>query len=234
MLFHRLNPFELFVFLSDVPDCSRQCWCFGSNGLQALGQKELVFLLECLPDEKALPKDLFSLYLNIYQEAQKGTDPDHLLVFLVTDFWTKEKWTTTEFLSSVTGKFLEELDNVTFTSTFLGSKDHAGMLFFSPTCQPLDGLTLPSQPFLFGLLIQKLEVPWAKVFPLRLLLRLGAEYSGVWLSAVYCCPCLCGAVVSYCLDPRPIQSEFAKSRIVNIKEKFTMENIKTWKVRKIC
>lgn len=79
----------------------------------------------------------------------------------------------------VSGKFLEELDNVTFTSTFLGSKDHAGMLFFSPTCQPLDGLTLPSQPFLFGLLIQKLEVPWAKVFPLRLLLRLGAEYSGV-------------------------------------------------------
>lgn len=54
------------------PDGGRQCWCFGSNGLQALGQKELVFLLECLPEEKVLPKDLFSLYLNIYQEAQKG------------------------------------------------------------------------------------------------------------------------------------------------------------------
>ncbi|CAB1438244.1 unnamed protein product [Pleuronectes platessa] len=51
------------------------------------------------------------------------------------------------------------------------------MVFFSHSCQPLDGLTLPSQPFLFGLLIQKLEVPWAKVFPLRLLLRLGAKYS---------------------------------------------------------
>ena len=84
---------------------------------------------------------------------------------------------------SVTGKFLEELDNVTFTSSFLGSKDHAGMLFFSASCQPLDGLTLPSQPFLFGLLIQKLEVPWAKVFPLRLLLRLGAKYSGVFIVA---------------------------------------------------
>lgn len=55
-----------------VPDGGRHCWCFGSNGLQALGQKELVFLLECLPDEKSLPRDLFSLYLNIYQEAQKG------------------------------------------------------------------------------------------------------------------------------------------------------------------
>ncbi|XP_070706754.1 zinc finger FYVE domain-containing protein 16 [Pempheris klunzingeri] len=140
-----LNP-NLLVNVKLVTYCSRQCWCFGSTGLQALGQRELVFLLECLPEEKTLPKDLFTLYLNIYQEAQKG-------------------------------KFLEELDNVTFTSSFLGSKDHAGMLFFSPTCQPLDGLTLPLQPFLFGLLVQKLEVPWAKVFPLRLLLRLGAEYS---------------------------------------------------------
>ncbi|XP_042250687.1 zinc finger FYVE domain-containing protein 16 [Thunnus maccoyii] len=137
---------NLLVNVKLVTYSSRQCWCFGSNGLQALGQRELVFLVECLPEEKTLPRDLFTLYLNIYQDAQKG-------------------------------KFLEELDNVTFTSSFLGSKDHAGVLFFSPTCQPLEGLTLPSQPFLFGLLIQKLEVPWAKVFPLRLLLRLGAEYS---------------------------------------------------------
>lgn len=137
---------NLLINVKLVTYCSRQCWCFGSNGLQALGQRELVFLLECLSEEKILPKDLFTLYLNVYQEAQKG-------------------------------KFIEELDNVTFTSSFLGSKDHAGMLFFSPTCQPLDGLTLPPQPFLFGVLIQKLEVPWAKVFPLRLLLRLGAEYS---------------------------------------------------------
>ncbi|XP_023276971.1 zinc finger FYVE domain-containing protein 16-like [Seriola lalandi dorsalis] len=137
---------NLLINVKLVTYAGRQCWCFGSNGLQALGQRELVFLLECLPEEKTLPKDLFTLYLTIYQDAQKG-------------------------------KFLEELDNVTFTSSFLGSKDHAGMLFFTHTCQPLDGLTLPSQPFLFGLLIQKLEVPWAKVFPLRLLLRLGAQYS---------------------------------------------------------
>ncbi|MED6294103.1 hypothetical protein CHARACLAT_017548, partial [Characodon lateralis] len=136
---------NLLVNVKLVTYASKQCWCFGSNGLQALGQKELVFLLECVSGEKTLPRDLFSLYLSIYQDAQKG-------------------------------KFVEELDNITFTNSFLDSKDHAGMLFFSPTCQSLDGLTLPPQPFLFGLLIQKLEVPWAKVFPLRLLLRLGAEY----------------------------------------------------------
>ncbi|XP_071371776.1 zinc finger FYVE domain-containing protein 16 isoform X1 [Centroberyx affinis] len=137
---------NLLVNVKLVTYCNRRCWVFGSNGLQALGQRELVFLLECLPEEKTLPKDLFTLYLNIYQDAQKG-------------------------------KFVEDLGNVTFTSSFLGSKEHGGMLFFSPTCQPLDGLTPPPQPFLFGLLIQRLEVPWAKVFPLRLLLRLGAEHS---------------------------------------------------------
>lgn len=136
---------NLLVNVKIVTYEGRQCWCFGSTGLQALGQKELVFLLECLPEEKTLPQDLFTLYLNIYQDAQNG-------------------------------KFLDELDNITFTSSFLGSKDHAGMLFFAPSCQDLLGLSLPPQPFLFGLLVQKLEVPWAKVFPLRLLLRLGSEY----------------------------------------------------------
>uniref|UniRef100_A0A8C5CG39 Zinc finger, FYVE domain containing 16 n=1 Tax=Gadus morhua TaxID=8049 RepID=A0A8C5CG39_GADMO len=137
---------NLLVNVKLVTYCDQRCWCFGSNGLKALGQRELVFLLECLPEEKTLPRDLFSLYLNIYQDAQNG-------------------------------KFVEDLGNVTFTSSFLGSKEHGGMLFFSPTCQPLEGLSVPPQPFLFGLLIQRLEVPWAKVFPLRLLLRLGTGHS---------------------------------------------------------
>ncbi|XP_067114326.1 zinc finger FYVE domain-containing protein 16 [Osmerus mordax] len=136
---------NLLVNVKLVTYCSRRCWCFGSSGLQALGQREMVFVLECLPEERAVPKDLFTLYLNIYQDAQKG-------------------------------KFVEELGNVTFTVSFLGSKEHGGILFFSPSCQPLEGLCLPPQPFLCGLLIQRLEVPWAKVFPLRLLLRLGAEH----------------------------------------------------------
>lgn len=136
---------NLLVNVKLVTYCSRTCWCFGSIGLQALGQKELVFVLECLPEEKTLPRDLFTLYLSIYQDALKG-------------------------------RFVDELDNVTFTSSFLGSKEHGGMLFFSPSCQPLDGLALPPPPFLLGLLVLKLEVPWAKVFPLRLLLRLGAQH----------------------------------------------------------
>ncbi|XP_072438302.1 zinc finger FYVE domain-containing protein 16 isoform X5 [Chiloscyllium punctatum] len=80
------------------------------------------------------------------------------------------------------GKPVGNLGNVTFTGNFLGSQHHGGFLFVTPTFQPLTELLLPSSPFLFGILIQKLEVPWAKAFPIRLMLRLGAEYN------VYPCP----------------------------------------------
>uniref|UniRef100_A0A8C1SJH9 Zinc finger, FYVE domain containing 16 n=1 Tax=Cyprinus carpio TaxID=7962 RepID=A0A8C1SJH9_CYPCA len=137
---------NLLVNVKIVTYGGKRCWCLSSNGLQAVGQKELVFIIECLAEENSLPRDLFNLYVSIYEDAQKG-------------------------------KFIEHLGNVTFTDSFLGSKDHGGVLFFTPTFQPLDGLALPQVSFLCGVLIQKLEVPWAKVFPLRLLLALGAQYS---------------------------------------------------------
>ncbi|XP_001920918.3 zinc finger FYVE domain-containing protein 16 isoform X2 [Danio rerio] len=142
---------NLLVNVKIVTYCGKRCWCLSSNGLQGVGQKELVFIIECLPEENSLPRDVFNLYVSIYQDAQKG-------------------------------KFIEHLGNVTFTDSFLGSKDHGGVLFFTATFQPLEGLALPQVSFLCGVLIQKLEVPWAKVFPLRLLLALGAKYS------VYPCP----------------------------------------------
>ncbi|XP_078252695.1 zinc finger FYVE domain-containing protein 16-like isoform X2 [Rhinoraja longicauda] len=80
------------------------------------------------------------------------------------------------------GKSIGHLGIFSFTESFLGSKDHGGFLFVMPTFQMLANLLIPSSPFLFGILIQKLEVPWAKVFPIRLMLRLGAEYN------VYPCP----------------------------------------------
>nr|XP_011728352.1 zinc finger FYVE domain-containing protein 16 isoform X2 [Macaca nemestrina] len=82
----------------------------------------------------------------------------------------------TIYKDALKGKYIENLDSITFTESFLSSKDHGGFLFITPTFQKLDGLPLPSNPFLCGILIQKLEIPWAKVFPMRLMLRLGAEY----------------------------------------------------------
>ena len=37
-------------------------------------------------------------------------------------------------------------------------------------------LFLPPPPVLFAVLVMRWEIPWARVFPLRLMLRLGAEY----------------------------------------------------------
>ncbi|XP_076783255.1 zinc finger FYVE domain-containing protein 16 [Arvicanthis niloticus] len=82
----------------------------------------------------------------------------------------------TIYKDAMKGKYIENLDNLTFTESFLNSKDHGGFLFITPTFQKLDDLPVPKSPFLCGILIQKLEIPWAKVFPMRLMLRLGAEY----------------------------------------------------------
>ena len=47
------------------------------------------------------------------------------------------------------------------------------MNFYNFQC--VDDLNLPEEPYLFAVLVTRWEMPWARVFPLRLLLRLGAE-----------------------------------------------------------
>lgn len=84
-----------------------------------------------------------------------------------------------------------------------GSMDHGGFLFIRHTFQCLERLILPEPPFLFGILLQKWEIAWAKVFPLRLLLRLGAEFR------YYPCP-----LVSV-RDRRPVYGEIGHT-IMNL------------------
>ncbi|XP_029489496.2 zinc finger FYVE domain-containing protein 9 [Oncorhynchus nerka] len=124
---------------------NRKCWCVTSKGMHAVGQVEVVVLLQCLPEEKSFPKDIFSHFIQLYRDA-------------------------------LTGKVLSHLGLSQFSSSFLGFEEHAGFLWVRSTLQSLQGLPMPNQPFLFGLLIHRAEVPWAKAFPLRLMLRLGAEY----------------------------------------------------------
>ncbi|NXF40006.1 ZFY16 protein, partial [Nyctibius bracteatus] len=80
------------------------------------------------------------------------------------------------YKDAVKGMFIRNMENITFTENFLGNKEHGGFLFVSSTFQKLDDHILPDNPFLCGILIHKLEIPWVKVFPIRLMLRLGAEY----------------------------------------------------------
>uniref|UniRef100_A0A8C4S0H4 FYVE-type domain-containing protein n=1 Tax=Erpetoichthys calabaricus TaxID=27687 RepID=A0A8C4S0H4_ERPCA len=100
---------NLLVNVLKVTYCLQKCWCFSSNGLQAFGQAEVVIVLHCQLEEKSLLKDIFSLYMTIYQDA-------------------------------LNGKPTENLGSITFTDSFLGSKDHGGFLFISPTFQPINDL----------------------------------------------------------------------------------------------
>ncbi|XP_062843554.1 zinc finger FYVE domain-containing protein 9 [Trichomycterus rosablanca] len=142
---------NLLAMVKLVNYVNRKCWYVMSKGMHAVGQAEVVVLLQCLPDEKSVPKDIFSHFVQLYQEA-------------------------------LTGKVLTHLSHSFFTQSFLGGKEHGGFLYITPTFQSLQDLLLPNPPYLFGILLQKWETPWAKVFPIRLMLRLGAEYR------LYPCP----------------------------------------------
>uniref|UniRef100_A0A8C9SZM9 Zinc finger FYVE-type containing 9 n=1 Tax=Scleropages formosus TaxID=113540 RepID=A0A8C9SZM9_SCLFO len=136
---------NLLAMVKLVNYVNRKCWCVTTKGMHAVGQAEVVVLLQCLPDEKSIPKDIFSHFVQLYKEA-------------------------------LTGHVVSHLGHSFFTQSFLGSREHGGFLYVSPTFQSLQDLLLPNPPYLFGILVQKWETPWAKVFPIRLMLRLGAEY----------------------------------------------------------
>ncbi|XP_069794766.1 zinc finger FYVE domain-containing protein 9 isoform X2 [Narcine bancroftii] len=136
---------NLLVMVKLVNYVNRKCWSFTTKGMHAVGQAEIVILLQCLPDEKCIPKDIFNHCIQLYQDA-------------------------------LAGNVVGELGHSFFTQSFLGSREHGGFLYVMATFQSLQDLVLPNAPYLFGILIQKWETPWAKVFPIRLMLRLGAEY----------------------------------------------------------
>ncbi|XP_049783559.1 zinc finger FYVE domain-containing protein 9 [Schistocerca cancellata] len=140
---------NLFVQLKIVNlNCcvNRTCWCFSTIGMSSVGQDEIVIILECLPDESSVPRDIFTHLSTLYQEASRG-------------------------------RMVSELGHsVLQGSVFLGSSEYGGFIYIRPSFQCLHKLILPPAPFLIGILIHRWETPWAKVFPIRLMLRLGAEF----------------------------------------------------------
>ncbi|XP_068208983.1 zinc finger FYVE domain-containing protein 16-like isoform X2 [Palaemon carinicauda] len=124
-----------------------EVWNIATRGLCTVGQEEMVILLEVAPGESHPPRDVFGFFHTVYKQANQGN--------LVT-----------------------EMGHTIFTEPegFLGSREHGGFLYIRPTFQCLRNLVLPPSPYIFAVLIQKWETPWAKVFPLRLMLRMGAEF----------------------------------------------------------
>ena len=126
---------------------SMEAWSFCSKGLAAVGQDEILVILQKIEeDEFCLPRDVFRLISNVYDSAARGS-------------------------------VYSDMSHVLFPEGLFNSNEYNGFLFIRGTLQCLSKVEVPPAPFLIGLLIQRNEVPWAKVFPLRLLLRLGAEYN---------------------------------------------------------
>lgn len=55
-------------------DCcvNRTCWCFTTKGMCNVGQDEMVFVLEVLPNEETIPMDILRHFYMVYEEAGKG------------------------------------------------------------------------------------------------------------------------------------------------------------------
>ena len=80
------------------------------------------------------------------------------------------------FAVLLSGNFVCDLDYIACEDGLSGREENAGFLYFRPTYQCLQGFTVPRTPFLVAILILQSEVVWARILPLRLLLRLGSEY----------------------------------------------------------
>uniref|UniRef100_A0AAG5CQ60 FYVE-type domain-containing protein n=1 Tax=Anopheles atroparvus TaxID=41427 RepID=A0AAG5CQ60_ANOAO len=139
--------FHVHVTIVELACCvNRTVINFTTRGLHYVGQDEIIILLE-LGESRALPRDIFTHLNEIYCEA------------------------------ATRGHIITELGfSPARTSNFLGSKNHGGFLYVRPTYQCMKAVIVPEAPYLIGLLIHRWEVPWAKVLPLRLMLRLGALY----------------------------------------------------------
>jgi MAD, mothers against decapentaplegic interacting protein len=134
---------------------------FSTAGLLAVRQDELMILLELNDDMMRLPKEVF-LHLNeIYVRAEKGN--------AIIKEYGYSQTSTNSFLGAFGGEWLHKQNILRLISIF-----PPGFLFIKPSFQCQQSLTLPEQPYLIGLLVHKWEIPWMRLFPLRLILRLGA------------------------------------------------------------
>ncbi|UJR35184.1 hypothetical protein I4U23_027951 [Adineta vaga] len=125
---------------------TKRCWIFFTRGLCTVAQDELIFIFD---DNLTNANEIISDLLNhIYQIYNDATK----------------------------GSFVRHL-SLSFSSnssTFLTSSTTAGFLYIADSTATYT--LFPDAPYLFGILIDRLELPTAQCFPLRLLLRLGYEY----------------------------------------------------------
>lgn len=131
-------------------DCNHtpsEFWCFASEGLYRFNQSEVLLVIDKDKDDPCIPRDAFKIFLTLHELALRRQS-------------------------------LESLGNLLFQDGLFGNRDTAGLLFVRPVpTHCMKNLVLPKRVFLVALILQRWEVPWSKVFPMRLLLRLGYKFN---------------------------------------------------------
>ena len=163
---------------SEVDCCTKQkCWLFVTNGLCLNGQEELVFLLKCQVneqtnqlEEKRVPREILYHVIDLFEKSAKGyrlTQMNHVLY----DFEAVKR--------------NDSANGTNETTLLLDNKENVGFLYYQPTefhhrcCLKSIKEHLPKENFLIGYLLQKWEISWAKLFPLRLFLSIGENFKSI-------------------------------------------------------
>lgn len=139
---------------------------FSSRGLATVGQDEVFVALDVASLSRALMID----------DAENNETDDHPLKHLPVFPRDIFRLYTAVLDSASKATFFTELGHIFFPEGLFGNKENCGFIFVRPTLQCFQNIVLPSPPFLIAISIHKWEIPWAKVFPLRLVLRLGYEH----------------------------------------------------------
>ncbi|CAF4757013.1 unnamed protein product [Rotaria sp. Silwood1] len=122
------------------------CWIFSTRGLCTVAQDELIFIFD---ENIHNANDVISdLLIHIHQI----------------------------YIDATKGSFVRHLglSLSSNSTTFLGSSTANGFLYISDPTSLYN--LFPEAPYIFGILIHRLELPTAQCFPMRLLLRLSYEY----------------------------------------------------------
>lgn len=134
-----------------------------------------------------LPGQIIYHIMDVYEKSLHGariTSMQHVIYDFESAEMAKRMFHNDEQLAGNVAQDDENEndENSSNNKWLLGNKENAGFLYFPPTrfhatalANLLDA-SLTQDTYLIGLLIQRWEIPWAKLFPLRLYLRLGEQF----------------------------------------------------------
>ena len=154
-------------------------------------QDEIVFILKCSTDEAGnvnetmIPRQILYHIMDIFDKSLKGfrVGPMNHLLY---DFDSAKVATDILNTNNKTDEYSNQQTDLLFEN-----KENAGFFYLRPTIFRNDSILnslkghLPEDPYLISYLIHRWEIPWAKLFPLRLYLRLCEQFDckfNFWLN----------------------------------------------------